>query len=562
MSLVLLLGVLAVGCQPATAPAPARPSAPAATSPAAPAAPSPTAIPSPSSDASQPKYGGTVSYPLIAFPGGFDVHRKTSYTPFITIPVFSNLVRYDDQKPGLDPKNIVPDLADRWETSADGKTWTFFLHKGVKWHNGSPFTAADVVYSMQKMLDSKRSATFSSFPTVRTTEAVDDNTVRFILSEPSPSFLPQLTSAYNSIQSAKTAEIDPRTSDFLVGTGPFKFSKMTSGVSYELVRNPDYFKKDASGKQLPYLDGLKVYVIADRSAQADAFAAGRIDMTTPGPGVANDEQLSKFKSITAGMKVEFLPVKPVTNGNILFFNAKTGPTADARVRKAIALLADRKAMFTAGFGAESWGVFDYALMSPPYGLPTAEISKLSSWEVPYAQRVEQAKKLMADAGYAAGFKLKWPQNAVPEQQRRNYLLADMLRQHLKIECETTVYQTAELYTLRDTGGFGIIGQDSLSFLGDPNDLMGYFRSDSAGNFCGYKNAAVDALWVQQSQAMDLSKRIALCQDIERQILTDWPAIPLAFNGFVHAEYTYVKGFVPQNASYMSNAALERVWINK
>jgi oligopeptide transport system substrate-binding protein len=285
-------------------------------------------------------------------------------------------------------------------------------------------------------------------------------------------------------------------------------------------------------------------------------------MTTPGPGVANQEQLDKFKTITAGMAVEFLPVKPVTNGNILFFNTRTGPTADVRVRRAISLLADRKAMFTAGFGDASWGNFDYWLFSPPYGLATAEISRLAAWDVSYEQRIVQAKALMAQTPYAAGFKLKWPQNTVPEQQRRNYLLADMLRQHLKIDCETNVFQTPELYKLRDSGDFSIIGQDSLSFLGDPNDLLGYFKSGLSSNFCGYNNAAVDALWTQQSQAMDLSKRIALCQEIERQLMADVPCMPLAFNGFVHAQYKYVKGFVVQDASYMSNVALEHVWINK
>jgi len=263
----------------------------------------------------------------------------------------------------------VPDLALRWETSTDGKTWTFYLRQGVKWHNGMPFTADDVVYSFNKMIDPKRSATAASFPTLQKTEKVDDFTVKMTLSQPSPSFFVQLASAYNAIECAKLSTVDPKTTDFLVGTGPFKFSKATSGVSYELVRNPDYYMKDAAGNQLPYLDGIRVYIMADRSAQVDAISTGRLDMTTPGPGIANADQLAQLTSRRAAKQVVQIPFKPLTNGNILFFNCATGPTADVRVRKAISLLFDRTSMSIAGWGAASWLNMDYAVFSPPYGLP-------------------------------------------------------------------------------------------------------------------------------------------------------------------------------------------------
>lgn len=235
-------------------------------------------------------------------------------------PVFNNLVQFDTQKAGLDPRNIVPGLAERWEASADGKTWTFFLYRGVKWHDDKPFTADDVVYNMAKMADAKRSGVVSSFPNFDRSEKVDDYTVKVYLKAPSPDFLVQLAGPYTMILPPQKANVDWRTTDYLVGTGPFMYKSSVGGVSYQLVRNPNYHKKDASGNRLPYLDGVNYLVINDRSAQIDALLTNRVDMTQPSTGISSQELLDRVKS--SGRPIDVQLIGSQGSSETFFFNVK------------------------------------------------------------------------------------------------------------------------------------------------------------------------------------------------------------------------------------------------
>ncbi len=126
------------------------------------------------------KQGGVLEYWNRTDPPGFDLHRWTSHTPFFAHPVFNTLVRYDATKKGFLDTNIIGDLAERWEVSSDGKLYTFYLHKNVTWHDGTPFTAADVAYSFEKMLDPKRSVIAGRFPGFSRLEVVDDHTSKRI----------------------------------------------------------------------------------------------------------------------------------------------------------------------------------------------------------------------------------------------------------------------------------------------------------------------------------------------------------------------------------------------
>ena len=209
--------------------------------------------------------------------------------------VFSNLVYFDPTKIDPDPKNLVGDLAEKWEISPDGKTYTFFIHPGIKWHDGKPFTADDVIYNLDKLSDPKRSLQAAVFPAYQKAEKVNDLTVKVTLSRPQPSFLANLAGGY-SVFVAPQAGDKFQSSDFLIGTGPFKFKSATSGVSLSFVKNPDYFKKG-----LPYLDGVNYYIIADRSAQTDALITKRIDMTNALSGIANKETLDRIASQASGV---------------------------------------------------------------------------------------------------------------------------------------------------------------------------------------------------------------------------------------------------------------------
>jgi ABC-type transport system substrate-binding protein len=542
-----------LGCQAQT-PTVTSPAKPSAT---APSANQPTTAPA-TPAAAKSKYGGTLTFPLVLFPVSYDQHMRATFSPMVGLAVFNKLLMFDPAKPDIVPQNIIGDLAQKWDVGADGMSYIFYLVKNATWHDGKPFTADDVIYSFTKIMDPKRSTISTYFKAFGGIEKLDDYTVKFRLTEPSPSFFTQLAGPYVAIQPAHKAGTDPKNSDFLVGTGPFKLKRVTAGSSIELMKNPSYFKKDSAGNQLPFLDGITMAIMNDRSAQVDAFSSKRLDMMTPGPGFSLQEQLLKIQQNATGAVVQMM--KPPFNNNVLFINFNRKELQDVRVRQAIALVTDPRQGIIANYSDEGWGNYNYAVFSPPFGLATSDINKLTQWDKPLEERAVTAKKLMSDAGYASGFKIKLLYTL--NYQKRIVWLADVLKRYLNIDADITSYDDATAFTMRQKGDFDIGGFDTQSFIGDPDEIMGFYRSGSPSNYGKYSNPQTDKLWDEQTKTMDLNKRIQLTQQIERIMLTDWPVIPFPYTNYGNAWWPYVKGFTLQNGSYMSYMAFEYTWLDK
>ena len=186
--------------------------------------------------------------------------------------VFNSLVRTDPMKEEVSVRNMVPDLAESWQISSDGKTYTFNLRRGVKFHDGRPFTSKDVKYSLDKLRDPKRSAYPAYFTPIDSVEIVDDYTVRVRLIHPYPQLLVYLAPPYVVMEPEHLKDVNPKSTDFLVGTGPFKFKELIPGKVTIYERNPDYFIKG-----LPYLDRFEIYVLT-HAPMVDAFIGGNIDV--------------------------------------------------------------------------------------------------------------------------------------------------------------------------------------------------------------------------------------------------------------------------------------------
>lgn len=191
---------------------------------------------------------------------------------------------------------LEPALAESWTISPDGKTYTFKLRQGVKWSDGEPFTADDVVFTYDQIIENPEAragdaATFSENGKKVPFEAVDKNTVRVTLQKPTPAFLLQMRNfimpkhkllKYSVQGGAKAADINNAwptnvAASEVVGTGPFKLSGYTAGQKVSLVRNPNYWKTDAKGTKLPYLNSLDFLIIRDPQAQVAQFLAGNVD---------------------------------------------------------------------------------------------------------------------------------------------------------------------------------------------------------------------------------------------------------------------------------------------
>ena len=228
----------------------------------------------------EPKQGGILRVYHRDSPGGASIHEGATYSinvPFM--PVFNNLVMFNQSIAQNSVETIVPDLAESWAWSDDGKKLTFKLKQGVKWHDGKPFTSADVKCtfdmlmgkSEQKFRQNPRKSWYAEVNAVTTS---GDFEASFNLKRRQPALLSLLASGYTPVYPCHISPGEMRTKP--VGTGPFKFVEFKANESIKLTRNPDYFKKG-----LPHLDGIEFTIIPNRSTAILGFVSGKFDMTLP-----------------------------------------------------------------------------------------------------------------------------------------------------------------------------------------------------------------------------------------------------------------------------------------
>src|SRR5262252_7260970 len=238
-----------------------------------------------------PKSGGTLNYVIPAdAPPSFYAHRETTFaTIHSAAPFYSLLIRVDPNNPSS-TTDFVCDLCTAMpQPTDDGKTYTFKIQSGIKFHDGSPLTAADVVASWNHIIDPPQgvlSPRESHYVMVDTVEAPDPATVVFHLKFATAAFLPALADPYSWIYKKAILDKDPRWYEKnILGSGPFKFVDYQVGQSIKGVRNPDYYHKG-----LPYLDGF-TGIFADKQAvRVDAIRADRAAIEFRGfPPAVRDE---------------------------------------------------------------------------------------------------------------------------------------------------------------------------------------------------------------------------------------------------------------------------------
>lgn len=434
--------------------------------------------------------------------------------------IFDGLVDYDTN---LNPQ---PALAESWETAADGLSLTLRLRKGVLWHDGKPFTSADVKWTLENVWKTIHPRNQATFAKVKQVDTPDDNTVILRLSEPSPAILSSLNSNGAQVLPKHlydgTDILNNPNNNKPVGTGPFVFKEWKRGEYIVLERNPNYWAK---GK--PYLDKVIYKVVPDAAARSAGFEKGEIQYGSLSPVPLKDaERLGKLP----GLKIETSGYEWLSPFLFLDFNVERGPLKDARVRHALARATDRKAISNV-----VWYGFAKPATSP---VPSTLAAFHDASADKDAFDVKSADALLDEAGFkrnADGTRFSLFIDYIPygDDFKRT---AEYIKQALKrvgvdvtIRTQDTAAFTKRVYGDRD---FDLSIAWFAAFSDPQIGVTRAYWSASVGknipwtNGSGYKNAEVDDIISKVQGEASAEKRIALFKDFQKIVLTDLPTLPL------------------------------------
>lgn len=532
-----------------------------------PAAPSTGATAAPASKAQaaaapgKPKSGGILRYASSSAIAHFDPHQ--SVTPASQTNLWhligNQLVRMNSTK-----LLVEGDLAMSWE-NPDPQTFVFKMQPNARWHNeapmnGRPITAQDVIYSL------KRTATNeplfvrkSQYGNVKTFEAVDDRTVKLVLSEPSVPFLATLGDVYETVVAKEVVEKhgDLKQVQAAHGGGPFMVDKSTfdKDVGGKFRRNPDYFKKDAAGGKIPYLDGIEYQFIGDASALYAALTTGKVDIGSVPP-----ENEADFRRGNPNWQIN--EIKGLSRDGILL-NTSKAPFTDVRVRLAISHALDRNLILKLGRGR---GTLTPAV-SPAmeyWSLPSAELQKYPGFrkegdKAAIEKDRAEAKKLLEAAGHKDGFEM-------PMETTTAYsynLLAETAIPQLQaigLKFKITLLEWGVLKEHEATGNFTIAASNWYS--GPEPDLHLYLYHHKAGgrNYSKLDDPELNSLIEKQRVEFGREARRELIYKAQRRQLDLAAPVWIISPGGLSVQAPHVRdyGARPVAAAWDN----ETVWFDK
>jgi peptide/nickel transport system substrate-binding protein len=460
----------------------------------------------------QPQKGGIVLWAVHESMPTFDTHFDTSYILAQPVaPLYNGLVTQDPYNDG----KIVSDLAEQWEVSGDGQRITFFLHKGVKFHDGSPFTCADAQYSLDKLADRKRtSPTFVAVveEVYDSSRCADDFTLAVSLKRPSAALMTLLSGAHAGMMKKGMAEtVDRKDTKFLVGTGPFRFKSYTPGVDFQAERNPHYWKPG-----LPHLDGYRAVVMADLTKIFASFRARQLTMT----GIGRHLERPEADILKRDFPDAVVALGPRATWDNFVMNVSKPPFNDVRVRRAVALATDREKMIE--IAVEGWGV-QGGFIGPhtPYGLAPEELKKYQQFGSDMKKREAEAKRLLAKAGYAKGLDVELMLRRGPLYERGALSRQDDLKK-VGINLKLTLLDTAAITDRQKKSDFQAYTAPAAVHMDDPDLYYARFTCDAPSNYGKYCNPEFDKLFEEQSRVFDVQKRAEITRKMERVVLDDHP----------------------------------------
>jgi len=468
--------------------------------------------------------------------------------------VFNNLVMFDQQVAQNNPQSIVPDLATGWSWNEEGTELTMPLRRGVKWHDGRPFTAKDVKCTWDLLTDrgndklriNPRKSWYDNLDAVTTD---GDFEVTFRLKRPQPSFLTLLASGWSPIYPCHVPARDMRLHP--IGTGPFKFVEFKPNVSITLARNPDYWKPGR-----PYLDGIEWTIVKDVSTRLLSFIAGQADVYF---GVTFPQLQDVKRQVPEAICDSYL----VNGSRNLIVNRGASPFDNPDLRRAMSLTLDRQAFID--IIGQGQGAIGGPMEPPPeglWGMPAEMLKTLPGYGPDVARRRAEARQIMEKLGYGPDKRLAVTVAArnVPAWRDPALILIDQLKE-IYIDSELEPVDTTQWYPRLMRKDFKVGLNVTESEVDDP-DAQFYenYVCGALRNYTGYCNKSVDELVERQSRETYADKRRQLVWQIERKLIEEDARPDILYVRGITCRRPHVKDLISMVNSIYNGSRFEDLWL--
>jgi peptide/nickel transport system substrate-binding protein len=485
---------------------------------------------------SAPKSGGKIRMSL----ADSDVTSLDPIVPPDNMSIWTMLHIYDQLvRVGKDGLSVEPDAADSWKTSADGKTWTFHIRDGIKFSDGTPLTAGDAKFSMQRAI-SKDSIFGDSFTLVDSITAPDDHTLVVTLKKPWASFLAYVSLYVASITPEKQTTAGGK--DFWehpIGSGPYVLTEWVKNDHLTLKRNPNYWQKP-----FPYVDELRFDVLTDDNTRMLKLRSGELDIATNVP----PNQVEALKK-TKGLSVALFPQMRF---DYVYVNHAKKPFDDLRVRRALNYVVNRQAILKSV-------LFGYGQVA------TSMLPPMLYWNdqlKPYPLDAARAKALLKEAGYGNGLSTEI---LIVSGDNQASQIATIMKDEFKavgVDLKVTVLDVGAVRARRKSGDFQMIKGYYTSDVVDPDELIAFgidYAGGAVAKWISFKNERISKLAEAAATEMNAAKRKAMILEIQKVAYDQAPVIPLYYAANRTAMWDHVHDFKQlQTANYR----LWETWVSK
>ncbi|MDO8477633.1 MAG: ABC transporter substrate-binding protein [Candidatus Rokubacteria bacterium] len=515
-----------------------------------------------SADAQTPKRGGTFRVRFTLAPPHFDPQQTVAFTTMVPLSfTHSRLVRVKagpSVKPGTQP--LEPDLAESW-TQPNDTTYIFKLRRGVRWHpkppvNGREVTAEDVKYTFERFMG-PTNPNRGMLEQVDKVEALDKYTVKFTLKEPFAWLLEALASTSTWIIAKEVVEQhgDLKKPETCIGTGPWMLERYEPNLRFTFVRNPNYFIPG-----LPYADGVDMAIETDPASAFAAWLAGRYDFAPEYGMVVRRSDLEAAKQRKPGLQMQDYIV---VFGGITWTHLDQEPFKDVRVRRALAMATNWREVLETNAWSQGRG-------APNPAIPAA----LKDWSIPIDQLPAEgrrlyefdpaaAKRLLAEVGYASGFKTTLETTAGYGPDYMDAVEVTVAGwKKAGIEAEIKLKEYGAFISSTIFGKFDKMGCGLFGAWTDPDSyLYRTFIPGQALNASGVNDPKLTEMIRLQRRTFNVARRREIIYDIQRYVSQQVLGLYGPSVSAMAAWEPYVKNFGP-NIGHDYGGRLMAAWLDR